>query len=264
MVPVDVNSLYEELTSDNPASVRKAVAQINRDVENIEPRQIPEIVEIMASVFYIDLGDKPEFTEAVEDTVKAIAAIGEPAIPTLMWLIGESDYKANLMIARTLGKIGPPAYGPLKDMFYYPESPWQRSLAMFSLAKMHEAALMEIFPDTVIALDDSDREIRDTAARTVGRIIDSFKPGQIPQDFVSNAFERLLPRLRDSSAVVRAKAVRSIGKMASKRYLDDEQLASARDAVGALLGENENDPDPFFLVRREAEEAREHIEASTA
>jgi HEAT repeat protein len=264
MAPVDIKSLYEVFSSDDPAAIRKAIANISENIEEIELRQIPEVVEILASLFYIDLGDKPEFVAAVEDTVKAIAAIGEPAIPTLMWLLAESDYKANLMIARTLGRIGPSAYGPLKDMFYYPESPWQRSLAMFALAKMHEGALMEIFPDTVNALDDSDREIRDTAARTVGRIIDSFRPGQIPHDLVANAFERLLLRLRDSSAVVRAKAVRSIGKMAKNHYLDIDQVASARDAVGELLGEGESEPDPFYLVRREAEEAMEYIMQVTA
>jgi HEAT repeat protein len=264
MVPVDIKNLYEVFSSDDPAAIRKAIAGITENIEELELRQIPEVVEILASLFYIDLGDKPEFVTAVEETVKGIAAIGEPAIPTLMWLLGESDYKANLMIARTLGRIGPSAYGPLKDMFYYPQSPWQRSLAMFALAKMHEGALMEIFPDTVNALDDSDREIRDTAARTVGRIIDSFKPGQIPQDLVADAFERLLLRLRDSSAVVRAKAVRSIGKMARNRYLDMDQLASARDAVAALLGEDDNDPDPFYLVRREAEESMGYILQVTA
>jgi HEAT repeat protein len=214
----------------------------------------------MASLFYIDLGDKPGFVQVVEDTVSLIALIGEPAIPTLMWLLGESDYKANLMLARTLGKIGPPAYGPLKDLFYHPGVPWHRSLSLFALAKMHEGALMEIFPDAVNALDDSDREIRDTAARTIGRIIDSFRPGQIPRDLINEAFERLMFRLRDSSAVVRSKAVRSIGKMAKNQCLDDEQVGTAIEAVKGLLGEDNGESDPFYLVRREASEALCHLE----
>ncbi len=254
MTQKDIQSLYEALKSPDPVVIRKAVADIGGKLDDLELREIPEVVEMLASLFYIDLGDKPQFVQVVEDTVAVIAAIGEAAIPTLMWLLGESDFKANLMIARTLGRIGPPAYGPLKDMFYFPQTPWHRSLSMFGLAKMHEAALMEILPDTVNALDDSDREIRDTAARTVGRIIKSFQPGQIPKDLVDLAFERLLLRLRDSSAVVRAKALRAVGKMALKRYLDDEQVVIATEAVKNILGFNENEKDPFYLVRREAEE----------
>lgn len=260
MVPYDLGNLRDAIKSSDPLIIRKAIAGVGANVDELELRQIPEAVEVMASLFYVDLGDKPEFVSVVEDTVSIISSIGEPAVPTLMWLLGESDYKANLMIARALGRIGPPAYGPLKDMFYYPTTPWHRSLAMFALAKMNEAALMEIFPDTVNALDDSDGEIRDTAARTVGRIIDSFRPGQIPKDLVNQAFERLLFHLRDSSAVVRSKAVRSIGKMAKSKYLDDDQLMSARDAVRALLGENESEADPFYLVRKEAENTMDKLE----
>jgi HEAT repeat protein len=264
MAPIDLKSLYDAIITSDAAAIRKAVAMIGSRVEDLELRQIPEAVEVMVSLFYIDLGDKPEFVQAVEDTVSVIASIGEPAVPTLMWLLGETDFKANLVIARTLGRIGPPAYGPLKDLFYHPPAPWHRSLAMFALAKMHEAALMEIFPDTVNALDDSDREIRDTAARTVGRIIDSFRPGQIPQDLIDHAYERLLIRLRDPSAVVRAKAVRSIGKIAKNRYLEGERMESALETIRDLLGQGEAEPDPFYLVRKEAEEALGYIQQVSA
>ena len=264
MTPVDISSLYESLKGSDPAEVRKAVAHIATNAQSLELRQIPEVVELLASLFYIDLGDKPEFVTVVEDTVKVIASIGEEAVPTLMWLMGESDYKANLMLARTLGRIGPPAYGPLKDLFYFPPTPWHRALSMFALAKMHEAALMEILPDTINALDDSDREIRDTAARTVGRIIDSFRPGQLPRDVINQAYERLLLRLRDSSAVVRSKAVRSIGKMGRAGYLKKDELENAINGVKEILGFVDGEGDPFYLVRHEAEEALQYLEEAQA
>ncbi len=262
MTQNDLSSIYTMMKGSDPAEVRKAVARIGGMLDDLELRQIPKAVEILASLFYIDLGDKPNWVPVVEDTLAVIASIGEPAIPTLVWLLGESDYKANLMLARAMGRIGPPAFGPLKDMFYNPLTPWHRSLALFGLAKMHEAALMEILPDVVNALDDSDREIRDTAARTVGRIIDSFQPGQLPKDLANQAFERLLFRMRDSSAVVRSKAVRSIGKMAMNNYLDRDQLEASLDAVSIMLGVETDEPDPFYLVRLEAERTRKSLETT--
>jgi HEAT repeat protein len=120
---------------------------------------------------------------------------------------------------------------------------------------MHEAALMEIFPDLVTALDDSDREVRDTAARTIGRVVDAFKPGQLPHDQVGLAFERLIFRLADASPVVRFKVVRSIGKLAKNGYLDAEQLDLAAEAIESLLGKNGGRPDSTYMVRREADHA---------
>jgi HEAT repeat protein len=257
----DLKPLHEAITGTDPVAVREAIARVGSNLDKLDLSQIPDVVEIIASLFYIDLGDRPEYVHVVEEAVATIAAMGEHAVPTLMWLIGESDVKAQLMLGRTLGRIGAPAYGPLKNLYYQTQEPWHRALALFALAKMHEAALMEIFPDAVNALDDSNRELRDTAARTVGRIIDSFQPGQLPHDLVSNAFERLMLRLGDFNAVVRAKAVRTIGKMAKNHYLDREQLESARGAIESLLGLDNGESDPFFLVRREAQEALGYLKA---
>jgi HEAT repeat protein len=264
MTPVDLTPIYDAVRGNDPITVRKAVAGIAGRIDELEPAKVPEAVEVMSSLFYIDLGDMPEFVTVVEETVATIAAMGERAVPTLMRLMSETDLKANIVIGRTLGRIGPPAYGALKDLYYHAAYPWQRCLALFALAKMHEAALMEIFPDVVKALDDSDREVRDTAARTVGRIVDKFQPGQLPRDIVSDAFEMLEQRLQDFGAVIRAKAVRSIGKMARNNYLDKDQLEIAVESISNLLGMNGEECDPFFLVRKEAEEAMEYLERAIA
>jgi HEAT repeat protein len=263
MTPVDLGPLYTAMLSNDPVITHDAVGNFACELHLLDPSQVPEAVEVMSSLFYIDLGDKPEFVNVVEDVVTTIAMLGENAIPTLMALMCDSDLKATLMFGRTLGRIGPAAYGPLKDLFYRAENPHKRVLALFALAKMHEAALMEIFPDLVTALDDSDREVRDTAARTIGRVVDAFQPGQLPHDTVVDAFERLIFRLRDTSPVVRFKVVRSIGKLAKNRYLDKEQLESATTEIKSLLGMDGSEPDPMYMVRREAEEALMHLEEAS-
>ena len=259
MAPIDLQLLHAAMLTNDPAFTQKALDRLAGELGKLDPKQAPELVEILSSLFYIDLGDKPEYVHAVEDTVATIAAIGEPAVPVLMQLMCDADLKATLMLGRTLGRIGPPAYGALKDLFYRAQTPHQRVLALFALAKMHEAALMEIFPDLVTALDDSDREVRDTAARTIGRVVGAFKPGQLPWDTVSHAFERLLFHLNDPSPMVRSKVVRSIGKLAKNKYLDEEQLDLATEAIKSLLGVNGGAADSLYMVRREAEEALQHL-----
>ncbi|HEX9745384.1 MAG TPA: hypothetical protein VGB30_08145 [bacterium] len=258
-MPYDLKPLYNAIMWENPESIRIAISDLHSNLNKLELREIPEAVEVIASLYYIDLGDHPDFVHVVEEAVSTIAEIGEPAVATLMWLLNESDTKANLMLARTLGRIGPSAYGALKDLYYNGTTAWQRIMALFALAKMDEAALMEIFPDVVISLDDSDRELRDTAARTIGRIVNAFKPGQLPRDIVNQAFYRLVNHLGDSSSVVRAKCVRAIGKFARNNYLQPEEVGIATEQVGALLGSNNSEPDPMFIVRKEAELALQYL-----
>src|SRR3972149_7710126 len=152
---VDLSNLLESMKSDDPEEISASLDELRSKTSGLDRAQIPEVVEVVGSLFYIDLGDHPEFVHVVEDAVETIAETGEAAIPVLMELVRETDTKANLMIARTLGRIGPPAYGDLKDLFYNGINAWQRIMALFALAKMHEAALMEIFPDVVASLDDS-------------------------------------------------------------------------------------------------------------
>jgi hypothetical protein len=260
MIHIELENLHAALISSDPLITRKAVASIAGMVDKIDKHQVPDVIEMLASLFYIDLGDKPEYFTVVEETLAIIASFGEPAIPVLINLMTDTDLKATLMIGRTLGRIGPPAFGALRNLFYNASTPNQRVLSMFALAKMNEAALMEIFPDLVVALDDTDREVRDTAARTIGRVVDSFKPGQLPRDQVSHAFERLMFRLRDPSSIMRSKVIRSIGKIAKNQYLDREQLESAAESIGCLMGKDGCDPDQPYMVRREAEEAILYIE----
>jgi hypothetical protein len=49
--------------------------------------------------------------------------------------------------------------------------------------------------------------------------------------------------------------------MARNGYLDHDMLEAAIKAVNKLLGIGEDDPDPFYLVRKEAENTKHALEA---
>jgi hypothetical protein len=60
---------------------------------------------------------------------------------------------------------------------------------------------------------------------------------------------------------VRAKAVRSLGKLVRAAYLAPAQEERVRLAVLRILGRDEaHEWDRAFIVRREAEEALQHLE----
>ena len=71
-------------------------------------------------------------------------------------------------------------------------------------------------------------------------------------------------RLSDAQPAVRAKAVRSLGKLVRAAYLSPAQEERVRLAILRVLGRDEaHEWDRAFIVRREAEEALRHLEDRT-
>ena len=85
---------------------------------------------------------------------------------------------------------------------------------------------------------------------------------ELTEDRRTEIFEVLFRALSDVQPAVRAKAVRSLGKLVREAYLTPAQEERVRVAVLRILGEDEaHEWDRAFIVRREAAEALRHIDA---
>jgi hypothetical protein len=85
---------------------------------------------------------------------------------------------------------------------------------------------------------------------------------QLAEDRRSEIFEVLFRALSDTQPAVRAKAVRSLGKLARFGYLESAQEEHVRLAVLRILGRDEAyEWDRAFVVRREAEETLRNLDA---
>jgi HEAT repeat protein len=104
--------------------------------------------------------------------------------------------------------------------------------------------------------------VRDSAARTLGKIAERVPADQIGEDRRTEVFEVLFRALSDAQPAVRAKALRSLGKLVRFGYLGASQEEHVRLAVLRVLGRDEaHEWDRAFIVRREAEETLRHLEA---
>ena len=109
-----------------------------------------------------------------------------------------------------------------------------------------------------------DKEVRDRAARALGKIAEAVPADQLGEDRRAEIFEVLFRTLSDVQPAVRAKAVRSLGKLVRAAYLTPAQKERVRLAILRILGRDEaHEWDRAFIVRREAEEALPHLEAGT-
>lgn len=252
--------ILHNLRSRDTEKLLLACKQVVAHRKTFNSQQIREMANSLMSLFYLDTADHPEFQAIIDAAVDAQVALGPDAIDVLIEDLTDADIKANFIIGRTLSKMGTPALVKLIDTFKKSNDPNQKTFALFAIAKMDDPALIDFFPEVVAALDDDDAEVRDTAARAIGKIVDVFSDKTLPQEAIDHAFEKLVEKLSDPHPGTRSKAVRSIGKLAKAHYLDKEQVSRAVVAISAILGiDGKHEWDRAFVVRREAEEAYLHL-----
>jgi HEAT repeat protein len=139
---------------------------------------------------------------------------------------------------------------------------YSRSFALFALGKIRDPEVREALPEVVGSLMHPDKEVRDSAARAVGKIAERVPVERVSERERTDIFEALHRALSDRHSAVRAKAVRSLGKVAQAGYLTPEREEQVKVAVLRILGRDEAfEWDRAYVVRREAEEALGQLEA---
>ena len=255
-----LEAIFHGLKSRDPMQLTSACYMVVDNAGRMDPQHVSAVADALVSLFYLDPTDHPELSPVIDAAVKALVALGPGAIDTLVADLSDADLKANILIGRTLSRMGRPAVLALIDRFRHSLDPYQRTFALFAMSKMDDPALIEVFPEVVKALDDDHAELRDTAARAIGKMIDCFGARCFSKEDASLAFKKLTEKLSDPHPGTRSKAVRSIGKLAKAGYLNVDEKESAVTAMSAILGINgRHEWDRAFNVRREAEEAYSHL-----
>ncbi len=250
-----VASVRQALRSSNKDQIEPAIRALGAQLPELSPAEFRGAVEALCSLFYIDTYDRPDLEPALELTVGVLAQHGGKVVPLLLEFMEGSDIKSHLYLAQTLGLIGRPALEPLRRFVATAEDAYGRSFALFAIGKLHDPIVHEA-PEVLGSLIHPDKEVRDSAARVIGKIAEIVPPEALTDRRRAELFDLLHRALDDKQPAVRAKVVRSLGKVAAARYLNAEQVARLRSTLRRLLGEDEHyDWDRAYIVRREAEEA---------
>lgn len=265
-MPVEsLPAALETLQSDRPEQVAEAVEFLHHSMDAFAEGEFRSAVEGLCSLFYVDTADRPDLAPLLERAQAVLAARGPRVVGQLLGLMSGSDIKSHLHLARTLGDIGRPALPALRRLLATDEDPYSRSFALFAIGKIRDAAVREALPEVLGSLLHPDKEVRDSAARALGKIAAVVPAGQVPEERRGEIFEALFRTLSDFQPAVRAKAVRSLGKMLRAGYLSAEQERRVRVAVLRILGRDEAyEWDRAYIVRKEAEGALASIEAGRA
>jgi hypothetical protein len=262
MTVTDLPSALEALRAERPEDIDVGVRFLQERLAGLSDAELRPATEALCSLFYVDTQDRPDLQPSLEGAVQALASVGSRVVSHLLELMKGSDMKSHFYLARTLGVIGRPALHTLRRFIATEDDHYSRSFALFAVGKIRDPVVREALPEVIGSLMHPDKEVRDSAARALGKIAE-----HVPAELVSaprraEMFEALFRTVTDAHSAVRAKAVRSLGKMARAGYLAPEHVDRALAAAVRILGRDEAyEWDRAYIVRQEAEETLSHLEA---
>jgi HEAT repeat protein len=248
------------LSSEHVEEIQAAIRRLAERLPDAEGADLRAAVEGLCGLFYVDTQDRPDLEASLDLAVETVASCGPRVVPQLLELLEGSDIKCHLHIARTLGRIGPAALPALRRTIATREDPYTRSFALFAVGKVKGAAVKEALPEVLGSLLHPDREVRDSAARALGKIAEAVPAAEVSEVRRQDMFEGLVRALGDPQPPVRAKAIRSLGKLVREGYLAPAEVDRVGAVARRLLGEDEaHEWDRAYIVRREAKEALAHV-----
>jgi len=248
------------LTGTDLEELRQGLDLVKRKLSGVNPQEAKPLFEMVSTIFYIDLLDRPDLVSIVDEAISLVAGFGKWVIPALVERLVAGDLKAQMAAAHALGRIGAEAIEPLVAEYQASDDPARRSFILYALGKVKSPKVVHAAHLALDAAQSSDRELRDTAMRAVGKFAESIPPQDLSEQLRRGFIEELKNGFADPNPGIRAKAIRSLGKLAQHGHLSDEEREKLRATCLLIAGRDQNfEWDHAYIVRKEAEEALKYL-----
>jgi hypothetical protein len=134
------------------------------------------------------------------------------------------------------------------------------AFVLYALGKIKSPQILAAASVALDAAGSPDLELRDSATRAIGKFAESIPAGGLSDELRVSLLAALQQNLADPSPSVRAKAVRSMGKLARYGHLTAGERGQLRITLQRILGADEAfDWDRAYVVRKEAKEALQYV-----
>ncbi|MDQ7087341.1 MAG: hypothetical protein Q9Q13_05540 [Acidobacteriota bacterium] len=259
MARAELETLYRQLRAYGADEVLEALFALRRLVPDLEPQERSEAAAAVASLFYLDVQDRPEMATVVDQAIRLLHSMGPDLIPLHMEEMRGSDFKALFCFARVLALFGSEAVTPIIDACRGSDDSHLLVGGIYALTKIRDRSILQGLDLVLELTGHGDSEVRDTAVRALGKFVERFGK-QFDTSAAERSYTRLMAASVDPLPAIRAKAVRGLGKMAAAGILSSDQRARVQSRLDQVLGQSsEMGWDQAFIVRREAAEAAEHL-----
>lgn len=254
----ETESLEGLFHSSDPAELRCDLQTVRDEVARVGTESSRHLFEFVSSLFYIDPLDRPDLAPILDEAISLVIGFGDWVIPALVENLDQGDIKAQMASAEALGRIGADAIDPLIEKYRGTDEPDTLAFVLYGLGKIKSPQVVRAADLALDGAGSGNLELRDTATRAIGRFAESIPAGELPGDILDGYYDILRTNLADPHKAVKAKALRSLGKLARFGHLDDDRKRTLRGIVLNLLGEDDEFHwDRAYVVRKEAQEALE-------
>lgn len=248
------------LASTRFDDLRRGLELAELEIVKVGSSEARPIFGMISPLFYIDALDHPELVPILDEAVNLAARLGPPIIPILIESLNAGDLKAQWAIAHVLGRIGADAIGPMMMAYATATDPTMRAFILYALGKIKSPKIVQAAALTLEAAESLNLELRDTATRALGKLAESIPQGLLSEDIRKLFLERLHKNLSDRNTGVRAKAMRSLGKLARYKHLTVSECEQLKAICKNILGTDEiGEWDRAFRVRKEAVETLQYL-----
>lgn len=249
------------LSSTKPEEIRKGLDLAAIEITKLGASESAPLFEMITTLFYIDVLDRPELAPVVDYAINLAVGFGPWILPILIERLDAGDIKAQWAVAHVLGRIGPTSIAPMMKAYEATDDPTLRAFIMYALGKIKSHEIAKAIEMACDAARSSHLELRDTATRALGKFAESIPAGTLRDEAKQMMIKCLHDNLSDANASVRAKAIRSLGKLAKFRHMTKSERNRLRSSCESILGSDEKGEwDRAFIVRKEAEEAISHTD----
>jgi HEAT repeat protein len=244
------------LASSKPEELRRGLELVRQEISRVGTSEARPLFEMVSAIFYIDPLDHPELVPILDQAVSLVVGFGAWVIPILVDSLDAGDIKAQLAIGHALGRIGADAIEPLMTEYEASDDAERHMFVLYALGKIKSPKIVQAAQLAIEAAQSPDLELRDTATRAIGKFVESIPPSDLPDELRLGFIEILQNNLADPNAGIRAKAVRSLGKLARYGHLNAQEREKLEALCQLILGvDGSFDWDRAYIVRKEAEEA---------
>jgi hypothetical protein len=259
------SNIQELLASDSLEDLRQGLKLIQQEISRIGSDEARDLFEVLSTLFYLDLIERPDLAPILDEALNLVVGFGKWVIPALLEKLDGCDFKSQLAIANGLGRIGADAIAPMIQEFQQAQDGDRRAFIVYALGKIKSPRIAAAAPIALEAARSSYLELRDTGTRSIGKIAESIPAGSLAENLRRSLVEQLLINLACENVGIRSKAMRSLGKLAKYGHLSSEEKEDLKDMCEEILGcDSKFEWDPAYIVRREAQEALQHIRAGAA
>ena len=248
------------LASTDPAEIHRGLTLVKAQLPALSQEEAQPLLDMIVALFYIDPLDLPEHVPVLEEAITVAAGFGTWAIPILIEDMATGDVKSQMALAQALVHMGADAIGPLVAQYHGCPEASCGAFVLYALGKIKSPQIVAAVPTALHAAGANDQELRDSATRAIGKFAESIPPGDLSADLCEALVERLRANLADASPGIRAKAVRSLGKLAKFGHLTAGQRGQLKVTLQRILGEDEHfEWDRAYVVRKEGKEALGYV-----